>query len=163
MMANIYLSQDRSVRYAAAYQPHYHYIKLSCKAWRPRRQRWAPRPVHLLIFALHAAASLNLAVNRYAYAVLFTLFTLQSTGCPATPAMNYDIVAYVTLPADRGSNARSCHQHQKTWARVSGPYSEVCQLIDLVGGGSFGSWSCLVGPFCWSCSFSSSLVCPWLE
>jgi hypothetical protein len=107
MTAYIYFSfcvpslQDRNGKYAAADQLDHHSIELSRKAWgwcslAVSRRR---RPVYLLILALRATASLNLALNRNTYAVLAMLHTLQRTGCSETAALTYDVVAYVTMPA----------------------------------------------------------------
>ena len=60
------------------------------------------RPVYLLTFTLYTAASLGLALNRSSYAVLLTLRMLQSTGCSATAAVSYGVLADVAMPAERG-------------------------------------------------------------
>jgi hypothetical protein len=39
--------------------------------------------------------------------MLLMLLTLQRTGCSATAALSYDVVAYVTIPADGGHNSNT--------------------------------------------------------
>jgi hypothetical protein len=39
--------------------------------------------------------------------MLLMLLMLQRTGCSATAALSYDVVAYVTIPADGGHNSNT--------------------------------------------------------